>query len=119
MLLLKSKRDKTTYKEIPIMITIFRTNPIIFIESFNIYKCKKTNISKTLKIINSLNQRALPGKYFLDDNNIVTYRCVIDYTTIITFNEPEMKRMLDSMLPGYFMFLDELKRYENGKQSAN
>ena len=115
MILLKSKRDKTTGKKIPIMVTIFKSHPIIFIESFNIYKCSKSNAGKILKIINSLNQRSLPGKYFLDDNNIVSYRSILDYTTISTFNEIEVKRILDSMLPGYFMFLDEIKRYENGK----
>lgn len=113
MLLIKNRNKKncTKYKEIPVMVTIFKSSPIIFFECYNIYKISTEESTKILKTINLLNQITLPGKYFLEDNT-VSYRCIIDYSKISDFSEIEIKRILDSMLPAYFIFLDKLNGSE-------
>lgn len=115
MLNLKVIDDKTkeTDMEIPIMVTIFHVGRIMYFDAFNIYKSTKSNLFKTLKIINSMNQFALPGKFIMDDDNCVSYRCIMNYKNMETLSNLDLEYVIDSIPTACYLFFEQLESDNN------
>lgn len=121
MIILRILDDKTkeVEKNIKVMVPIFKEISVIYFDCYNIYKADKENYGETLKIINSLNQYPLPGKFFLEDDTQVTYRCIIDYSNLKKIDEKTVKDFIESIPTAYGIVLDEIKKVmKNGKQET-
>lgn len=107
-----SDDTKEIEEEINVMITIFSSGTFIFIEAFNIYEFKKDkNIVDIYKLINKLNGYSFPGKFIFDEtDNMVSYRCIIDYSKLDTLCEKILLPIIDSVPPAYFIFLEEAEK---------
>ena len=112
MLNLRIVNEKTelTEVEIPIIVTIFKSANIIFLDCFDIYRTKKSNYVKTLKTINSINQYSFPGTFFIDNDNQVDYRCIIDYSDMDSLDSTLLGKMLDSIPPAYYILLEQIEK---------
>lgn len=101
-------------EEINVMITIFSSGTFIFIEAFNIYKLPEAkNILDIYKLINHLNSYSFPGKFILDNDNTVSYRCSIDYSNLDILCDKILTPLINSIPPAYFIFLEELEKEKN------
>lgn len=98
-----------TSMEIPVMVTIFPVGGIIYFDVFNIYKSTKRNLFKTLKVINAMNQFALPGKFIIDDENYVSYRCIMSYKNMDSLNYLDLGYIIDSIPPACYLFFEQLE----------
>lgn len=115
MLNLKVTDDETkeTNTEILVMVTIFHVVGAMHFDVFNIYKSTKRNLFKTLKVVNSMNQFALPGKFIIDDDNCVSYRCIMNYKNMDVLNNLDLEYIIDSIPPACYMFFEQLESNNN------
>lgn len=102
-----------TFMEVPVMVTIFPVGGFIYFDAFNIYKSTKRSLLKTFKVVNSMNQFALPGKFIIDDDNFVSYRCVMDYKNMDTLNFLDLDRIIDSIPSANYLFFEQLEKNNN------
>lgn len=109
-----SDETKEIEEEINVMITIFSSGTFIFIEAFNIYEFDENqNMIKVYKLINKLNAYSFPGRFIIDDDNSVSYRCVIDYSNLDKLSNKTLSTLLDSIPPAYLMFLEDIEKEIN------
>ena len=121
MIILRILDDKTkdVEKNIKVMVPIFKENPVIYFECYNIFKIDEENYIEVLKVINSLNQYPFPGKFFVEDDKQVTYRCSIDYSNLEKLDDIIIKSYIESIPTAYAMALEEIRKVgENGKQKT-
>lgn len=95
--------------EIVVMVTIFTVGEFMYFDAFNIYRSNKRNLVKTLKIINTMNQSALPGRFIIDDENCVGYRCIFSYKNIDNLANSDLGDIIDSIPPACYLFMEQLE----------
>ena len=103
-------KTKEVTEVIPVMVPIFKSMTVIYFECFNIYKASRNNYTKALKSINRLNQYAFPGRFYLTDDYIVSYRIILDYSKLKELDSGSIQQFLDSILPAYYIFLEEMRK---------
>lgn len=102
--------------EIPVILTIFKSANIIFFDCLDIYRAKKNNYIKILKTVNFMNKYSFPGKFLIDDDNHVSYRCIIDYSDMENLDFVLLEKILHSIPPAYYILLEQIEKCEkNGK----
>jgi hypothetical protein len=109
-----SDETKEIENEINVIITVFSSAPFIFIETFNIYEVSSDeSILNIYKLINDLNSYAFPGKFLLDKDNVISYRCVIDYSKLNTIQNNVLEDLIDSVPLACSIFLEEIEKEKN------
>lgn len=102
--------------EISIEILIFHSVYSISFEISNIYKISKEKYCSIFKKINYLNRYSLPGKFIINDENYICYRCIWHYQNYEKLDEKTIENIMDSLIPAYYLCLDKLTNKKgNGK----
>lgn len=107
--------DKTNEieEEIKVMISIFSSIECIFFEAFDLYQATEYNRSDILGKLNELNKYAFPGRFIMDDDNSVSYRCILLYKDMEILNEAVLCQIIDSIPPAYYIFLENINGDKN------
>lgn len=111
-----SEKTKKVEDEISIEILIFHSARSISFEISNIYKISREKYCTIFKKINFLNRYSLPGKFIVNDDNYICYRCIWNYRNYKKLDDKTIENIMDSIIPAYYLCLDKLENKSgNGK----
>ena len=99
-------------KSIPIMITIFKSASVIYFDCFKMYKINNKRDS-ILESVNTLNQYPFLGKFILEEDNAISYRCIINYSNLNKLNSGLIESILDSVPSAYSMCINVIENRIN------
>lgn len=107
------ENTKEIETEIPILVAIFKSAKLIYFETIDLFNVTDENYIEILKMVNSLNIYSFPGKFFIDNGNMISYRCSMDYSKLDSLNLILLEQIIDSIPPAYYMLQEQLKKVDS------
>ncbi len=102
------EKTKEIENEISIEILMFHSAAAISFEVSNIYKIVRKKYCALFAKINLLNRYSLPGKFIINDDDYICYRCVWNYQNYDSLDERVIENIMDSIIPAYYLCLNKL-----------
>lgn len=109
-------KTKKVENEISIEILIFNSASTIFFEVPNIYKIVLKKRCALLNKMNLLNRYSLPGKFIINDDDYICYRCIWNYQNYDSLDERAIRNIIDSIIPAYYLCLNKLEEENKNKK---